>query len=58
MVELREDRGDATPIPIELRGEATSRLTALDQDALLDADEPEDYVVEVVEAGKSVGEDR
>ncbi len=57
MVEIREDRAEATPIPIPIdgRGDATSRFAASDQEALLNADEPEDYVVEVVEAHKGTG---
>lgn len=55
MVEIREDRSDATPIPVELRGDATSRFATSDQEALLNAEEHEDYVVEVVDGKKGAG---
>jgi hypothetical protein len=46
MGEIREDQCDATPLPIEVRGEETSRFAFADQEALLMEDDS-DYVVEV-----------
>ena len=51
MGEIREDRGDATPLPIDLRHDATSRLDASEQESLLFDDDSE-YVVEVVDPSK------
>ena len=53
MSEFREDRGDATPLPIDLRADETSRFEAADQAALL-VDSESDYVVEVVDPDKTL----
>lgn len=52
MREIREDKEDATPLPIDLRSDSTSRVDELELRNLLFADESE-YVVEVVESSKS-----
>jgi hypothetical protein len=50
MKQAREDKGDATPIPVAVRGEVTSRFASSDQEALMMDDELEaDYIVEVVD---------
>ncbi len=53
MTEVRDDRGDATPLPIDTRSDQTSRFSAADQHALLMSDEA-DYVVEVGDPDKTV----
>ena len=52
MGEIREDRGDATPLPVDLRLDSTSRVEEAEQRSLLFEDESE-YVVEVVDPGKA-----
>jgi hypothetical protein len=52
MGEFREDKGDATPLPIDLRNDATSRLDTREQQSLLFEDDSE-YVVEVDDPDKT-----
>lgn len=53
MGEIREEEEhvEATPLPIDLRADETSRFEAADQRALLDGEA--DYVVEVVNTHKT-----
>jgi hypothetical protein len=56
MKQIREDKGDSTPVPIAVRGEETSRFETSDQRALLmddEADFESDYIVEVVDSHKT-----
>jgi hypothetical protein len=51
MGEIREGKNDATPLPIDLRTDSTSRLDEADVRSLLFDDDSE-YVVEVVDPAK------
>ena len=50
MADIWEDRALATPRPVDIREDATFRsvVAVAGDDALLAAEEPEDYLVEVV----------
>lgn len=50
MGEIREDKGDATPLPIDIRNDATSRVEAVEQQLLFEDDS--EYIVEVVDPSK------
>jgi hypothetical protein len=55
MKQIREDKGDATPVPVPVRAEETSRFETSDQRALLmddEADFESDYIVELVDIHK------
>jgi hypothetical protein len=55
MGDVAEDRAEATPLPVDVRADETSRFEVADQNALLNKDaSDDDYVVELVDADKTV----
>lgn len=54
MVEILEELSEGTPLPLEMRGEATSRFDISDQQALLSSttSDEDEYVVELVHTVK------
>jgi hypothetical protein len=60
MADIWEDRALATPRPVDIREDTTSRsaVAGAGDDALIRAEEPEDYLVEVVGSANGGGSDQ